>query len=130
MVAVSTPKGQGTPAIVLVEDDDGLRGALVGMLTVCGFEVLPFSTAEGARDDAPWDRTACLLADIRLPGISGFDLIEWLRRSGRQVPSIAMTAAPSQQARDVAKSLGVRAFFEKPIPGPVLVAAIRAAIVL
>lgn len=120
--------GQGIPAIVLVEDDDGLRGALVGMLTVCGFDVLPFATAERARDTAPWERTACLLADIRLPGISGFDLIHWLRRAGHDVPAITMTAAPSQHGRDVARALGVRAFLEKPVPGPVLVAAIRAAI--
>lgn len=129
MAAVITPMAHGIPVIVLVEDDDGLRGALERLLSTSGFDVLSFATAEGARDAAPWDRTACLLADVRLPGISGFDLIEWLRRSGRHVPAIAMTARPNQQAHDLAKSLGVRAFLEKPIRSQVLVAAIRAAIV-
>jgi len=119
----------GSPVIVLVEDDDALRGALVRMLSIRGCDVLPFAAAEDARDAAPWDCTACLLADVRLPGMSGFDLIAWLRRSRHDVPAIAMTAAPNQQARDLAEFLGVRAFLEKPIPGRVLVAAIRAAIV-
>lgn len=116
------------PIIVLVEDDDGLRGALLSMLAVRGFAVHPFATGESARDAAPWDRAACLVADIRLPGISGLDLMQWLHHSGRHVPTIAMTAAPSQQARDLARSLGVHAFLEKPVAGNVLVAAIREAI--
>ncbi len=128
MAAMNEPMA-GAPVIVLVEDDDALRGALVRMLSISGFDVLPFATAEDARDAAPWDRTACLLADVRLPGMTGLDFIDWLRRNGHPVPVIAMTAAPTQQACHFAKRLGVRAFLEKPIPLQVLVAAIRAAIV-
>jgi len=119
---------QGLPVIVLVEDDDGLRGALVSMLSVRGFAVLAFATAEGARDTAPWDRAACVVADVRLPGLSGLDLVQWLHGSGRRVPAIAMTAAPNPQARAVAAALGVHAFLEKPVSGSALVAAIRGAI--
>jgi FixJ family two-component response regulator len=119
---------QGLPVIVLVEDDDGLRGALVSMLSVRGFTVHAFATGESARDTAPWDRAACLVADIRLPGISGLDLVQWLQSSGHQVPAIAMTAAPNQHARSLAKTLGVQAFLEKPVVGNVLVAAIQQAI--
>ncbi len=122
------PMVQGLPVIVLVEDDDGLRGALVSLLSVRGFTVFAFATGESARDSAPWDRAACLVADVRLPGLSGLDLVQWIRHSGRHVPAIAMTAAPSQQARDLAGSLGVCAFLEKPVAGNVLVAAIRHAI--
>jgi FixJ family two-component response regulator len=114
--------------IILVEDDDGFRSALVSMLSVCGFRVLAFATAERARDSAAWDDAACLVADIRLPGISGFDLLRWLRRSGHGLPAIVITAASSKRARDEAAALGVAAYLEKPVHGRRLVTAIRKAI--
>jgi FixJ family two-component response regulator len=119
---------QDLPMIVLVEDDDGLRSALVGMLSVSGFRMLAFATAENARDYAKWDDAACIVADVRLPGMSGFDLLRWLRRSGRSLPAIVMTAAAGERARDEATALGVSAYLEKPVDGRRLVTAIRKAI--
>jgi FixJ family two-component response regulator len=120
---------RGMSLIILVEDDDGLRDAFIGMLSVSGFGVQAFSTAEGAREGAPWDDAACLVADVRLPGMSGFELVRWLRdRPGRRMPMIVITAAPTEAARDMAESLGVYAFLEKPVKARTLVAAIHDAI--
>lgn len=119
---------QGSPVIVLVEDDDGLRGALVRMLSLCGFRTLGFATAEAARDAAPWHTAACLVVDVRLPGISGFDLIAWLRRTDRDLPFVVITAAPTLRARNQAILLGASSVLEKPIHRRALVAAIRKAI--
>ena len=119
---------QDLPVIVLVEDDDGLRRALARMLSVCAFRVLAFATAESARDSAKWDDAACLVADVRLPGMSGFDLLRWLRRSGRGLPAIVITAAASERGRAEATALGVSAYLEKPMHRRGLVAAIRKAI--
>lgn len=119
-----TPKAQGVPAIVLVEDDDGLRGALDTMLTVSGFRVLAFATAEQARDAAPWDGAACLVVDLRLPGMSGLDLLRWLRHSGRGLPAIVIAAAPGEGSREGARLLGASAFLEKPIHRHAIVTAI------
>lgn len=128
MKAAKSAPARHAPVIVLVEDDDGLRHALVKMLAVSGFRVLAFASAEHARDAAAWDHAACLVADIRLSGISGLDLIRSLRQSGRHMPAIVITAAPTAQVRNMAKNLGVRTFLEKPVRGNLLVAAIREAI--
>ena len=122
------PTEHGLPVIVLVEDDDGLRGALVSMLSLCGFRVQAFATAESARDGASWDKASCLVADIGLPGISGFDLLRWLRRHRHGLPTIVITAAPSDRTRNAALALGVAAYLEKPVHRGALVTAIREAI--
>jgi len=119
---------KGLPVIVLVEDDDGLRGALDRMLAVSGFQAMSFGTAEGARDRAPWENVACVVADIRLPGMSGFDLVAWLRDSWPQTSVIVITAAPSPRTREIAASLGVSACLEKPVRRHALVGAIRDAL--
>jgi len=119
---------QDLPVIVLVEDDDGLRSALAGMLSVCGFRVLAFATAESARDSATWESAECLVADVRLPGASGFDLLRWLRGSGRGLPAVVITAAASERTRTEAAAMGVSAYLEKPVHGRRLVTAIREAI--
>ena len=118
----------GRPAIVLVEDDEPLRGALAGMLSISGFSVAAFASAEAAREGAPWAAAACLVVDVRLPGISGLQLLRWLREGGNDVPAIVLTADTRGVMRDAAMHLGVAAYLEKPAAGRVLTAAIRAAI--
>lgn len=114
--------------LVLVEDDDALRGALVTMLRVAGFRVASYATAEAALGEAHWDLADCLVADIRLPGMSGWELIESLRHAGRRTPVVVISADAGHQAHRTAERLGVARYLEKPVAGRTLVAAIRHAI--
>lgn len=111
--------------LVLVEDDDALRGALVTMLRVAGFRVASYATAEAALGEAHWELADCLVADVRLPGMSGWELIESLRHAGRRTPVVVISADTGRQAREAAERLGVATFLEKPVAGRALVAAIR-----
>jgi DNA-binding response OmpR family regulator len=69
---------------------------------------------------------ACLVADVRLTGVSGFELVRWLRhRSIHRIPTIVITAAPTPEARDMASSLHLAAFLAKPVKVRTLGAAIH-----
>jgi FixJ family two-component response regulator len=119
---------KGRPAVVLVEDDERLRDALTGVLTVSGFRVASFSSAEAALETAPWATAACLIVDIRLPGASGLELLRRLRGGGDSMPAIVVTADTRRMTRDAAIRLGVSAYLEKPVRGRVVAAAVREAI--
>ena len=119
---------QGQPAIVLVEDDDGLRSAVAGMLAASGFRVMPFATGETALAEASWDAAACVIVDVRLPGMSGLELLQRLPRRALKLPAIVFTADERQATRDAAARLGVSAYLEKPVRGRTLIAAVRAAV--
>lgn len=114
--------------LVLVEDDNALRGALVTMLRVSGFRVASFASAEAALGEARWDLADCLVADIRLPGMSGWELIASLRQAGRRMPVVVISADAGQRAHETAERLSVSTFLEKPVARRALVAAIREAI--
>jgi FixJ family two-component response regulator len=116
---------KGRPVVVLVEDDERLRDALTGVLTVSEFRVASFSTAETAIEAAPWTTAACLIVDIRLPGMSGLELIQFLRGRGECMPAIVLTADTRRVMRDTAMRVGVSAYLEKPAGGRVVVAAVR-----
>lgn len=118
----------GWPAVVLIEDDERLRDALAGVLTVSGFRVASFSSTEAADEAAPWATTACLIVDIGLPGTSGLELLRSLRGQGESMPAIVITADTRRGTRNAAMRLGVSAYLEKPVGGRVLVAAVREAI--
>lgn len=119
---------QDLPAVVLVEDDDGLRSAVAGMLAASGFRVMPFATAEAALAEAPWDVAACVIVDVRLPGMSGLELLQRLQRGASKLPAIVFTADERQATRDAAARLGVLAYLEKPVYGRTMIAAVRAAV--
>ena len=119
---------RGRPAVVLVEDDERLRYALSGVLTVSGFRVVSFSSTEAAVEAAPWATAACLIVDIGLPGMSGLELLQSLRGRGDSMPAIVLTADTSRVTRDAAMRLGVSAYLEKPVRGRVLATAVREAI--
>ena|SRR5215471_13900076 len=116
------------PAVVLVEDDERLRDALTGVLSISGLRVATFATAESALEEAPWSTAACLIVDIRLPGMPGLELLRRLRGRGDAMPAIVITADMRRATRDAAMRLGVSAYLEKPVPGRALAAAVRKAI--
>jgi FixJ family two-component response regulator len=98
------------------------------VLTLSGFQVASFSNAEAAVEAAPWATAACLIVDIRLPGMSGLELLHYLRGRGDSMPAVIVTADTRRTTRDAAMHLGVSAYLEKPVRGRVLAAAVREAI--
>ena len=118
----------GDPIVFVVEDDSSMREALTDLITSVGFLVEPFNSAreflEHRRSDAP----ACLVLDVRLPGLSGLDLQRELRRLDVHVPTVVITALEDESIAAAAMSLGAVAFLTKPMNNESLMAAINSAV--
>jgi FixJ family two-component response regulator len=114
--------------VVVVEDDPGMRKALDRLLRVAGYQPSSFSSAEEFLDASAAQLAACLVFDIHLPGLSGFELRRRLSASGRETPVIFITAQDDEAARDEARQLKCSAYFRKPFEGSALLEAIRQAL--
>jgi len=78
--------------VILVEDDDGLRGALARVLRASGFEAQAYASGEAALADHDRDWADCLVVDLNLPAMSGLDLVDHLRLRGVTAPVVMITA--------------------------------------
>jgi FixJ family two-component response regulator len=116
------------PRIVVVEDDASMGQAIESVLRAGGFEAVVFGSAEAALE-ADAARTAdCLVLDIRLPGISGFELYRQLARCGSEAPVIFITGHDEPALREESESLGAKGFLLKPFPGGMLLDAVAGAV--
>jgi FixJ family two-component response regulator len=107
--------------IVIVEDDPAMGEALQRLLSAAGFVVSRFVSAEELLDSRAAQDAACLVVDVHLPGISGFELSRRLARAGSGARFIFITAHDDEQTRDEAIHAGAEAYFTKPFPGRQLI---------
>jgi FixJ family two-component response regulator len=117
-----------TRQISIVDDDDSVREALRGLLRSTGFAVQAFASARDFLDSAYLARTSCLIVDINMPIMTGFDLYRHLVSSGRNIPTILITATPDDAHRKQALSDGVICYLGKPCSEHDLLACVRAAL--
>ena len=113
--------------IYIVEDDASLRNALRRLLMSAHYRVLPFASAEEFFRSDFTSVAGYLLLDIKLPGISGFELLERLRASGVQMPVIIITSQDREGMEERAMRLGATAYLRKPVDEETLLSAIRRA---
>ena len=114
--------------VVVVDDDASMSQALERILRLGGYAPITFSSAEALLEAGAAQRADCLVLDIHLPGLSGFELYARLATMGAQPPVIFMTAYDEPETRGEANSAGAAAYFTKPFSGNDLVAAIKQAI--
>jgi two-component system OmpR family response regulator len=112
--------------ILVVEDDESLRNLLVDALGIAGFDVVAYPSVESVSSKIPSIKPDLIVSDINLPGLSGFDLLKSLRKSGNQVPFIALTAR--NERLDVTEGLreGADDYITKPFGLEELVLRIKA----
>jgi two-component system response regulator FixJ len=110
-------------SVFVVDDDDAVRDSLKVLLELQSLSVETFETC---RDflASEFQDAVCLVLDIHLPGMNGFDLMETMKREKRSLPTILITARCDNAIRDRAKALGAVALFEKPIDFNGLMSAI------
>jgi FixJ family two-component response regulator len=114
-----------TQTIVVVEDDASMGQALELMLRAGGYEVITFASAEAALEADAAATADCLILDIHLPAMSGFELFQRLALAGNELPAIFITAHDEPAARDEAERLaGAGRYFTKPFSGRALLDAI------
>jgi FixJ family two-component response regulator len=119
---------QTAPAIVVIDDDASVRRALQRLLQSAGFTVETFSTAREFLDANYWAQTDCLVLDIHLPGMSGFELQEYLAVSGVPIPIVFITALDDVSTRERVNRAGGVGYLRKPFDQDTLIEAISRAI--
>lgn len=119
---------QGKSGLVaIVDDDDSMRDALTGLLKSAGLAACAFASAEDYLLSGNQYRTACLIADIRMPGISGLELQSRLNAEDCRVPTIFITAHGDETMRMQALRAGAVEFLTKPLDDNALLESVWAA---
>lgn len=115
-----------TEALVYVVDDDpAVLRALTRLLGVEGFPVVTFGSAAAFLAQPAPDCPMCLALDLRMPGLTGFDVLQALEAAGRDVPVILMTGHANDSVLEKAVTKNVVALLAKPFESAALVAAIQ-----
>ena len=115
-------------AVFLVEDDAAVRDSLRLLLEITGFKPHVFGTAEEFLSALPSPALGCLIADVRLPGLSGLELHCELKRRGVGLPVIFITGHADVPMAIAALRQGALDFLEKPIDDRALLVSIRTAL--
>jgi FixJ family two-component response regulator len=116
------------PRISIVDDDASIREALKSLMRSVRFNVEAFASAEEFLASERLDDTACLILDVNLPGMSGFELQNQLNMEQRGIPIIFITANADEASRQRALKGGAIDFLGKPVRREPLFKAIRSAI--
>jgi FixJ family two-component response regulator len=114
--------------IYIIDDDESVRKAFKRLLRSVNLDVETFSSAEEFLKSQKPNKNSCIIIDIRMPGLTGFDLQRKLNDQGIKIPVIVISASDDAQTREQARELGAVAFFRKPIDAQALLDAISWAI--
>jgi FixJ family two-component response regulator len=117
-----------TRIVAIVDDDEAVRFALKGMMKSVGLPAEAFSSAEDFLNSKLLHQTACLIADIRMSGMSGLDLQAKLNDEHCRIPTIFITAHGDAKMRLQALRGGAVEFLAKPFDDEVLLENVRAAL--
>jgi FixJ family two-component response regulator len=125
----SKDRSDGQPQLlsVVVDDDASVRESLPDLLREFGFAARAFSSAKDFLSSGCADQTSCLILDVAMPGMSGPELQQELRRRGQEIPIIFITGHKDETVRARALKQGAAGFLLKPFSGEALFAAIKAA---
>ena len=117
-----------TQLIAIVDDDESVRSAIHGLLKSVGLKTRSFASAEEFLLSGQHRETACLITDIRMPGISGLELQARLAEEDCRIPIIFITAYADTRTRMQAMRAGAVEFLGKPFDDEVLLDSVRAAL--
>jgi two-component system response regulator FixJ len=112
----------------VIDDDEAMRDSLSFLLDIQGFETRVYDSAITFHEALPSLSGGCVLTDVRMPGLSGLELIEQLRALGQDLPVVVMTGHGDVPMAVDAMKAGVIDFIEKPFADDVLLRAVRNAL--
>jgi two-component system, LuxR family, response regulator FixJ len=112
----------------VIDDDPAIRASTALFLTAMGFEVQTYDSAHGFLEAAGPRPTGCVVTDVRMPGISGIELIARMEERGLALPIIVITAYADIALAVTAMKQGAADLLEKPFNNVALVASIRQAL--
>ena len=114
--------------IAIVDDDESVRRGLSSLMRSCGYAVSVFSSGESFLRSSGLRHTACLIADVQMPGMTGPELHQRLVNSDRPIPTILITAYVDEKVRTQALNDGVVCYLRKPIDESTLLASVDLAL--
>lgn len=121
-------KTRSDPVVCIVDDDESVRKALSRLIESLGMRVEAFASPEDFLGRAVDEQIACLLLDIQLPGMDGFELRDRTVEAGLDSPVIFITAHPDDRTRARAAKADAVAYLEKPFDDQALLDALEAAL--
>jgi FixJ family two-component response regulator len=113
---------------VVVDDDESVRESLPDLLREFGFAARAFSSAKEFLSSGCVDETSCLILDIAMPGMSGPELYQEIKRRGLKIPVIFITGQREETIRARVFKLGAAGFLLKPFSDTALLEAIKTAL--
>jgi FixJ family two-component response regulator len=122
------PMERKTQLVAIVDDDDSMRSALQGLLKAVGLPAQAFGSAEEFLNSGQQHKAACLIADIRMPGMSGLELQAKLNAERCKIPIIFITAHGDAKMRMQALRAGAVEFLAKPFDDEALLESVRGAL--
>jgi FixJ family two-component response regulator len=128
MTPLKDRSGNGRPLLSVVDDDESIRESLPDLIKEFGFSARAFSSAEEFLSSGAVAETGCLILDIAMPGMSGPELYEELKRRGEKIPVIFITGQKDERVRARAFEQGAAGFLLKPFSEVALLAAIKTAL--
>jgi FixJ family two-component response regulator len=114
--------------VLVVDDDDSMREAVQRLLGAADFTTGVFASAEALLAHGAAADAACVVSDLKLPAMSGYDLLAELRARGWHSPFIVITAFDAPGQKEEAARRGAAAYLVKPFRGTTLLEAIRASL--
>jgi FixJ family two-component response regulator len=119
--------GSAPRRISIVDDDASIREALKSLMRSARFDVEAFASAEEFLASESLHDTSCLILDVNLPGMNGFELQNRLQAEGHGIPIVFITAHADEASRERALKGGAIEFLSKPVRREPLFNAIRSA---
>jgi len=113
--------------IAIVDDDVSVRIALSSLLRSYGYTADAYESADSLLGAGALGDYHCIISDLQMPGMSGIELLEQLRRQGNRLPLILITAFPEAALRDRALQAGAICFLSKPFQATNLIRCLRQA---
>jgi two-component system response regulator FixJ len=117
-----------TGIVHVIDDDEALRESLTFLLHAASLEVRSYSSASAFLDALPETRLSCVITDVRMPGLSGIDLLRRLKELKIDIPVIVITGHGDVALAVEAMKIGAMDFLEKPFDDEVLLASVQSAL--
>src|ERR1700756_1952126 len=102
------------PLVAIVDDDRSIRNATQSLLKAAGFATATFEDAASFLGSASRASASCVVADMRMPGMTGLELDQEVVASGHDIPTVIITAHPEELTQARAREAGITCYLTKP----------------
>lgn len=116
------------PVISIVDDDESFRKAATSFIQSLGYIAAAFASAEEFLEMGPINETDCLISDVQMPGMTGFELQTRLLAQGQRLPIIFVSAFPEMEGRGQAMAAGAIGFLDKTFSDETLITFLNQAL--